>query len=164
MGQKSTKENKNIYFSSRENANLTREVAADALGISKSRLERIEYDKSYPIPEEVTAMAEQYNSPALCNYFCSHDCRIGQDNIPEVQAKDLAQITLEMLATLNSLTKTKERFVEITVDGEISEDEIPDFIRIQEELDKMSLAIDSLKLWVDTTIASGKIDKSLLKK
>ena len=32
-----------------------------------------------------------------------------------------------MLATLNRLTKEKERLIEITVDGELTEDEIPDF-------------------------------------
>jgi len=77
MGKKSTKEDKNIYHISRENANLTREGAAD---------------------------------------------------------------------------------------GEVTEDEIPDFLKIQSELERMSLAIDSLKLWVDNTIASGRIDKDLLKK
>ena len=33
---------------------------------------------------------------------------------------------------------------------------------IKEELMKMSQAIDSLNLWMDHTIAAGKIDKSLL--
>ena len=32
------------------------------------------------------------------------------------------------------LVKEKERLIEITVDGEISQDEIPDFIAIQKEL------------------------------
>lgn len=64
-----------------------------------------------------------------------------------------------MLATLNKLTKEKERLIEITVDGELTEDEIPDFLKIKEELEKMSLAIDSLNLWIDNTIVSGKISK-----
>lgn len=55
----------------------------------------------------------------------------------------------------------KERLIEITVDGELSEDELPDFLKIKKELKKMSLAIDSLNLWLDQTIASGKIDKNL---
>lgn len=163
MGRKSTKENKNIYFESRDIAGLTREDAADKIGISTSRLERIEYDQSYPVPEEIVEMAEHYKNPSLCNYFCSHDCRIGKDNVPEVHTKELSQITLEMLTTMNTLRKEQDRFMEITVDGEISEDEIPDFLRIQDELKKMSLAIESLKLWVDNTVASGKIDKNALK-
>jgi hypothetical protein len=69
-----------------------------------------------------------------------------------------------MLATLNTLTREKDRLIEITVDGEITEDEIPDFIAIQKELEKMSMTIDSLNLWVSQTIASGKIDKDLIRK
>lgn len=69
-----------------------------------------------------------------------------------------------MLAALNNLAKRKERLVEITVDGKITEDEISDFVVIQEELDKMSLIIDSLNLWVSNTIAAGKLDKDLIQK
>lgn len=64
-----------------------------------------------------------------------------------------------MLATLNKSSREKERLIEITVDGELTEEELPDFLKIKEELEKMALAIDSLNLWIDNTIASGKIDK-----
>ena len=77
--------------------------------------------------------------------------------------KELSQITLEMLSTLNKLTNAKDRLIEITVDGKVSEDEIPDFLKIKNELEKMAMAIDSLNLWIDQTIATGKIDKKLLK-
>ena len=66
-----------------------------------------------------------------------------------------------MLATLNKLSREKERLIEITVDGELSPDELPDFLKIKEELGKMALVIDSLNLWLDQTIVSGKIDKNL---
>ena len=46
---------------------------------------------------------------------------------------------------------------------DFSEDEIPDFLKIKHELEKMAMAIDSLNLWIDHTIATGKIDKKLLK-
>ncbi len=163
MGRKSTKENKNIYQISRENIGYTRESAAEVLGfVSADRIEKIENEKSMPHPEEVLAMADSYKNPALCNYFCSHECPIGREYVPEVRAKELSQITLEMLATLNKLTREKERLIEITVDGELSEDEIPDFLKIKDELEKMALAIDSLNLWMEQVIATGKIDKKLL--
>ena len=163
MGRKSTKENKNIYQTSRETMEYTRDAAAEKLGfISADRIEKIENEKSLPHPEEVLAMADCYKNPALCNYFCSHECPIGIEYVPEIKAKDLSQITLEMLATLNKLTHEKERLIEITVDGELSEDEIPDFMKIKDQLEKMALAIDSLNLWLDQTIASGKINRSLI--
>ena len=163
MGRKSTKENKNIYQTSREAMNLTREAAAEVLEfISADRIEKIENERSLPHPDEVLAMADGYKNPSLCNYFCSHECPIGIEYVPEVKSKELSQITLEMLATLNKLSRDKDRLVEITVDGELSEDEIPNFMKIKEELEKMALAIDSLNLWMENTIATGKIDKSLI--
>ena len=165
MGRKSTKENKNIYQISRENAELTREAAAEQLEfISSDRIEKIENEKSLPHPDEILAMADCYKNPALCNYYCSHECSIGQEYIPEVAAKDLSVITLEMLSTLNTLAKEKDRMIDIAADGKVTEDEISDFLRIKDNLESMSLTIESLKLWVEKTIASGEIDKSLLGK
>lgn len=157
MGRKSTRENKNVYQLSREAADMTRAEASEALYISEDRIEKIEYETSAPHPDEVLSMADCYKNPALCNYYCSHECPIGQEYVPEVKVKDLSQITLEMLANLNALTKEKDRLVEITVDGSISPDEMPDFMRIQEYLEKMSLTVDALKLWVDSAVSSGSI-------
>ena len=160
MGRKSTKENKNIYQTSREAAELTREKAAELLQfISSDRIEKIESEKSLPHPDEILAMADCYKNPSLCNYYCSHECPIGQEYVPEIKSKELSQITLEMLASLNSLEKEKSRLIEITVDGTISEDEMQDFKRIQEQLAQISMAIDSLQLWVQKAVMDGRISK-----
>lgn len=160
MGRKSTRENKNIYQTSREAATLTREGAAELLEfISADRIEKIESEKSLPHPDEILAMADCYKNPSLCNYYCSHECPIGQEYVPEVKSKELSQITLEMLASLNSLEKEKNRLIEITVDGTISEDEMQDFKRIQDQLSQISMAIDSLQLWVQKAIVDGRIER-----
>lgn len=165
MGKRSIKENKNIYQQLREETGLTREEAADALGfISESRIEKFENGKSPVHPEEVLAMARAYRKPALCNYYCSHECPIGQEYIPEVKVKDLAQIVLQTLSTMNSLDKAKNRFIEITADGQISEDEFTDFVRIENGIKEIGLAADSLTLWMENMIASGKIDREKLEK
>ena len=159
MGRKSTKENKNIYQTSREECGFTREAASEALKfISSDRIEKIENEKSLPHPDEILAMADCYKNPTLCNYYCSHECPIGQEYVPEVKLKDLSQITLETLASLNALEKEKNRFIEITVDGIISDDEKEDFERIQNQLAQISMAVDSLQLWVQKAIADGKIN------
>ena len=160
MGRKSTKENKNIYQTSRESCNFTREQAAELMEfLSSDRIEKIENEKSLPHPDEILAMADCYKNPSPCNYYCSHECPIGQEYVPEVKIKELSQITLEMLASLNSMEKEKNRLIEITVDGVISEDELKDFESIQERLAQIALAIDSLQLWVQKAIAEGKIEK-----
>ena len=165
MGRKSTKENKNIYQISRENANLTREAAAEQLEfISSDRIEKIESEKSYPHPDEILAMADCYKNPSLCNYYCSHECSIGREYVPHVTAKDLSVVTLEMLSTLNILSKEKDIMIDIAADGEVTEDEMSDFLRIRNTLEDMSLSIESLKLWFENAIASGRIDKSVLNK
>ena len=138
--------------------NYSRETAAEKLGfISSDRIEKIENEKSLPHPEEILAMADCYKNPSLCNYFCAHECPIGQEYVPEVRIKELSQITLEMLANLNALTKEKDRLVEITVDGSITPDELSDFRRIQKRLEEMSLAVDALRLWVDSAVSTGQI-------
>lgn len=163
MGKRSTKENKTIYQIYREDAGFTRAKASEELKyISESRIEKIESQKSAPHPEEILAMATAYKKPDLCNHYCSQICPIGQEYVPAVESKELSQITLEMLSTLTTLTKEKDRLVEIVVDGKITADEMKDFKKISDNLDDMSLAIEALKLWVKNTIASGEIDASLL--
>lgn len=161
MGRKSTKENKNIYQQCREAAELTRDKAGELMDfVSPDRIERIESEKSLPQPDEVLAMAKCYKHPELCNYYCSHECPIGQEYVPEIQIKDLSQIVLETVATLNSLDKEKNRLIEIAVDGRINPDELEDFKRISRDLNKVSMAVDSLQLWVRKTIVRGDLDAS----
>lgn len=159
MGRKSVKENKNIYQQRREELGLTREQAAELLEyISDDRIEKIESGKTLPRPEEVLTMAKVYKYPALCNYYCSHECEIGQKYVPEIEQKDLAQITVEMLSTINALDKEKERLIEIAVDGKITEDEKHDFNEINSRLSEMAKIIDSLQLWIDNALQTGKIE------
>ncbi len=163
MGRKSIKENKNEYQLSREAAGLTRAEAADLMEyISESRIEKIESEKTDPNPEEIIAMSKAYKRPELCNYYCSVKCPLGRDNVHRVEAKDLSQITLEMLATLNNLNKEKDRMIEITADGVISDDEMDDFSRIRKQLNQISDTVDSLQLWIDKTVAAGGMDPSKL--
>ena len=161
MARVSTKENKSIYHKTREGLQLTREAASELLeSIAPERIEKIENERSLPHPDEVLIMSEKYKQPNLCNYYCANQCPIGQQYVPEVKIKDLSQIVLEMLASLNSLNKQRERLIEITVDGKISGDEIKDFIFIQEELERISIAVETLQLWSERMIATGVIDEA----
>ena len=159
MARVSTKENKNIYHKTRESLQLTREASSELLeSITPERIEKIENERSLPHPDEVLVMAEKYKQPSLCNFYCANQCPIGQQYVPEVKIKDLSQIVLEMLASLNSMSKQKERLIEITVDGKITGDELEDFIYIQEELERISIAVETLQLWSERMLATGAID------
>lgn len=154
------KENDNIYFLTRKNLGLTREKAVELFDtISVDRLERIENEKAIPNPSEVKEMAKKYKAIQLCNYYCTHQCEIGQEFIEEIKMKDLSQIVLETLASLNSISDKRNRLIEITVDGKITGDEIRDFIKIKKELEKISATVDSLKLWTEQTLSDGLINQ-----
>ena len=164
MARVSTKENKNIYHKTRESLQLTREAASELLeSITPERIEKIENERSLPHPDEVLVMAEKYKQPSLCNFYCANQCPIGQQYVPEVKIKDLSQIVLEMLASLNAMNKQKERLIEITVDGKITGDELKDFIYIQEELERISIAVETLQLWSERMLATGVIDEEQYK-
>ena len=159
MGRASTKENKNRYQLIRDELGLTREEAGELLQvISADRLEKIENERIGPQPFDVLTMSQVYKRPSLCNYYCSHECPIGKQYVPEVQVKELSSIVLEMLASLNSVNKQKDRLIEITADGKISGDEIDDFIYIQEELERISITVETLQLWAEKMLANGVID------
>lgn len=159
MGRVSVKENKTLYQVSREELGYSREKASEVLGwISPERLEKIENEKSTPHSDEVLEMSIGYKNPKLCNHYCANECPIGQQYVPEVKVKDLSQIVLEMLASLNSMNKKQERLIEITADGQITGDEIKDFIHIQEELEKISITVETLQLWSEQMLANGTID------
>ena len=159
MARVSTKENKNIYQLTREGLKLSREAASELLeSIPPERIEKIENERSLPHPDEVLVMSDKYMQPSLCNYYCANQCPIGQEYVPEIKVKDLSQIILEMLASLNSMQKEKDRLIEITVDGKISDDELADFVSIQEQLEKISVAVETLQLWSERMLATGAID------
>ena len=160
MARVSTKENKNIYQLTREGLKLSREAASELLeSIPSERIEKIENERSLPHPDEVLVMSDKYMQPSLCNYYCANQCPIGQEYVPEIKVKDLSQIVLEMLASLNSVSKQKDRLIEITADGKISGDELEDFIFIQEELERISITVETLQLWSERMMATGVIDE-----
>lgn len=160
MGKKSVKENKNVYQITRESLGLTREQASELMGyISADKIEKIENERAYAHPDEVMTMASCYKNPHLCNYYCSNECPIGQRYIPEIEVQTLSRIILSTIDSLNHLNEQKNRLIEITADGEITEDEYADFKRIDEQLTQMSSAINGLKLWIEKSIADGDISE-----
>lgn len=137
---------KERHLSREDIANLTNDV------MSTKRLEHIEKGETEPTPSDIVLLADVYNMPELCLNYCSHHCAVGKATVPmydlELNSpKDLPIITLELLDTLNSLTAQKDRMISIAADGKITDDEKQDFKAFNDGLEKMELAIKSLKLW-----------------
>ena len=89
-------------------------------------------------------------------------CEIGHRYVPEVEVTDLSNIILETIASLNEINPLTGRLIQIARDGKISDDEMKDFAYINKKLDEISLAIDSLNLWVDKTAGEQGLNLELL--
>ena len=141
--------NKNIYQLAREEAGLTREKASELMaGISDDRIEKIESEKVLIRPDEVLQMSRCYKKPELCNLYCSRECAIGIEQVPEIKEKDLPTIALEILSVMRFLEKEKDLLIDIAADGRLSEEEIPAFEVIRTHLESLAGTVDALNLWL----------------
>ena len=139
MGRRSTKENKTIWQTTREDLGLTREKAGELIpGFSPERIEKIENGRTQIQPEDVMLLAAQAHA------------------LP-TESKALAQIAVETLNAVNKLSKSRDRLLEIVEDGQVRPDEYADFVEIKATLDKIAFSVSNLQLWVDEQIAAGKL-------
>lgn len=160
MGRRSTKENKTIWQTTREDLGLTREKAGELIpGFSPERIEKIENERTQIQPEDAVLLARYYKSPSLLNYYCCHECPIGQNHAFRTESKELAQIAVETLNAVNKLNRSKDRLLEIAEDGRVRADEYEDFIEIKNTLDRIALSVSNLQLWMDEQIAADKFAK-----
>ena len=123
----------------RNELGLSREKAAELMGDKPDyfRLEKIENNKVQSIePLEVVNMAVAYGKPDLCNYYCTHECDIGTKYGRESSVKDLAHIAVDTLTSLNKLDASRIRLLEIVEDDQVTEDEMEDFMKIRDMIEK----------------------------
>lgn len=160
MGKVSVKENKSVYQIARDNLGLSRAAAVEYIsgnpeypgmdGITEDRLVKLESGLTAIQPADVVAMAKRYNEPELRNYYCCHECPIGAIDAPEVVYKDnVHQILVNMVVSLESVNSKKSRLMEILSDGVVDDTEIKDLNKILEELEKISMTIESIQLWCE---------------
>jgi hypothetical protein len=61
------------------------------------------------------------------------------------------------------MNSQRERLIEITVNGTIDDDEIADFVGIQEDLERISVTVETLQLWCERMLANGVINEDKYK-
>ena len=132
--------------------------------MSDDKLERIENGKQLPTPQDVLRMSDGYKAPELCNYFCNHDCEIGQQYVPEVPDSSLPTIILNLLSAVNEFEDMEKQLISITADEAIDDDEIPEMVRIQSTLEQLSIMIEALQLCIEKKIDNGEIDRETYEK
>ena len=82
-------------------------------------------------------------------------CEIGD----QLRAKgDGKPINYTAIAIKGLLFHYKPTNARITVDGKVTGEELADFVAIQEQLEKISVAVETLQLWSERMLATGAID------
>lgn len=158
MGKRATKAAANVYCIARykaaekNEAYESRERAAEELGIDRTRLARIELGTICPYPEEVLSMSRQYDAPELCNTYCARECPIGRQTVPELTLDDLDRLTLKVLGSLKDVEELRRRLITIAADGQITEQEQPEFDSILDELEDLAVNAQALQLWARKNI------------
>lgn len=142
----------------REAQKLTRENVVDLTNerMTYARLEKIENDRATLHPEDVDILAEAYMKPELKHHYCKHVCPLGKD-FREVANKDLGHIAIETVNSLNRINQIQQRLLDIVEDDTITSDEYEDFVVIKDSLEKIALAADNLKLWMEKAKLSGDL-------
>ena len=162
MSNENKKECKTLYEKYRIQAGYTRESASEELsGVSADLIYRIEKEKQVAKPDIVLQLAHLYHAPELCNYHCNRKCEIGKKYIPKVEIQDLPSIILKTVAVLNEIEPIVNQLIQITMDGKISDEEVPTFAKIATKLDEISLTSDILQLWIEKTIQAHKLNGDL---
>lgn len=148
-----------LYRSRRESLGWSREHAAEEIGISDDKLERIENGKQLPNPQDVLIMSEVYKAPELCNIYCSRDCEIGRRYVPRVPAPELPGIILHLLDSVYEVEDVEKSLVRITADDIIDESEVESLADAQYTLEQLSVMIEALQLCIERKISRGEISR-----
>ena len=159
MGTNPTKAMDNIYCRCRKEAAKyndklnSREGAAELLGVSTSSLADYELGNTKVVPvDKVVLMADLYNAPEIKNYYCTHECPIGQVTIHKLEVAEFDRLTIKLLAALRNMTCVKETIIEIAADGTISDNERPQLDKVLEALDLISIHGQELRLWAEKNL------------
>lgn len=159
MGKASIKDDKNIYQETREKQGWSRKKATDVIAkiengqysyLNEDRLVKVENETVKIQPEDVLALSLAYNKPELRNYYCCHQCPIGEKDAPEVVYMDnVHEILVNMLVSFESINAKKTRLIEILADGKADKDEEEELKNILQELEKISMTIEAIQLWCE---------------
>lgn len=155
MGRDASKATGNIYFQKRNEAAkynsrlLSREGAAELLGMSVSNLASIELGHHKCVPNDVVdMMADLYNAPELRNYYCMMECPLKHGNPLAYQIEGVDRATLRVIASFRKADKAlEEMLVNMAADDEDSDDEKLD--EVINQLDALMRNASALKLNIE---------------
>jgi transcriptional regulator with XRE-family HTH domain len=157
MSQKATKAAGNAYYQARIKAAAfndrlnSREGAAEVVCIERTRLANIEAGNINPHPEEVNLMADSYNAPELPNYFCSHQCPLGNGRVDRLSPRNLESAALKIDRLTRDIDEIARDISDIAEDGKITADERGLFEARIRQLKELKKSIEELILAAEKT-------------
>lgn len=168
MGRDAIKAGENPCFRCRKEAAKyndklnSREGAAELLGVSVSSLADYELGNTKVIPvDKVVLMSDLYNAPELKAWYCTAECPIGRSfPMPSAELTSVERTTMKLLKQLrqDEIEKVKDKLIDITADGVISDDERVDLAAILSYLDELIKAAGELKLIGSKVLNGGHED------
>ena len=137
----------NIYKTAQQKAGITREKAAEAMGISVESLKAYETYGRLPSCDVVDRMCLVYDALYLAyqhNRLASGEIKV----VPEVQIMELPLAAIRIINRVQAFAEAHRdrQLLCIAEDGTISEEERPLFDEIMSELDELVKAAVELKL------------------
>lgn len=138
-------EYRNIYQIARESKGLTQEKASELMDISVDSLRAYEGDRRIPPDSVVIKMIEIFDAQYLAYQHMKTKTKIGEEFLPEVKIKKLAESVLTFLDKCEDLGKIKSLMIKISCDGRIDSDEEDDWNKIMLEINNVISAGIALK-------------------
>lgn len=135
-----------MFKDARKAVGMSIEEAAWRIHIGTRTLVNYENGHTLVPPEVALKMAEVYSQPTLTARYCAEHCPIGQKYAYPVERRDLPAAVLGLIKEFNDVKLLRDKLIELASDGVISEDEVPEFERILNELMDLEQKIESLKL------------------
>ena len=148
-----------IYYNARRAAGLTQERFAEMIGCSPDSVRNYEAGTQVPGDDIVRAMCEISGMGILAYWHLCRKSTLAADMLPEVDRLPLPQAVVQLLCAIGDFDDNHRTLVKMAADGKISGDELEDFIFIQEELERISITVETLQLWSERMLATGVIDE-----
>ncbi|MFW2488212.1 helix-turn-helix domain-containing protein [Clostridium chromiireducens] len=131
---------RNIYQIARKCTGFTQEKASELMNISVDSLRAYEGDKRVPLDNIVIKMIEIYYAQYLAYQHMKTKTQIGEEFLPELQFKFLAEAVLAFLDEYEDLEKIKKLMIRISRDGQIDDNEKDDWEKVMKEINDVIAA------------------------
>ncbi len=136
----------NIYQSARKIAGLTRERAAELLGLSARSLADYESGLRLPPNDVADRMVTVYNSQLLAVQHLRNSTQIARDLLPDVKEMALPEAVLTLVDAVYAFADDRldRELIDIARDGVISEDERERYDRVIDKIRDITAAAIAL--------------------